>query len=108
MKPAGLATVAGRRRLFFINVWNVFVMSDVKEVVEILRSTLQLGRRADAFTPDTPLLGHVPEVDSMAVVAILTAIEDQYGITIDDDEMSAEVFATVGSLSRFVDAKLGR
>jgi acyl carrier protein len=83
-------------------------MSDVKEVVEILRSTLQLGRRADAFTPDTPLLGHVPEVDSMAVVAILTAIEDQYGITIDDDEMSAEVFATVGSLSRFVDAKLGR
>lgn len=83
-------------------------MHDVKEVVEILRSTLQLGRRADAFTAETLLLGHVPEVDSMAVVAILTAIEDQYGITIDDDEMSAEVFATVGSLGRFLDAKLGR
>lgn len=83
-------------------------MNDVKEVVEILRSTLQLGRRADGFTAQTELLGHVPEVDSMAVVAILTAIEDQYGITIDDDEMSAEVFATVGSLSRFLDNKLGR
>lgn len=83
-------------------------MSDVTEIVEILRSTLQLGPRADAFTADTPLLGHVPEVDSMAVVAILTAIEDQYGITIDDDEMSAEVFASVGSLGRFLDAKLGR
>ena len=83
-------------------------MSDVTEIVEILRSTLQLGSRADAFTADTALLGHVPEVDSMAVVAILTAIEDQYGITIDDDEMSAEVFASVGSLGRFLDAKLGR
>ncbi len=83
-------------------------MRDVKEVVEILRSTLQLGRRADSFTAETLLLGHVPEVDSMAVVAILTAIEDQYGITIDDDEMSAEVFTSVGSLSQFVDAKRGR
>ncbi|MEO8443858.1 MAG: phosphopantetheine-binding protein [Gammaproteobacteria bacterium] len=83
-------------------------MQDVKEIVEILRSTLQLGRRADNFKAETPLLGHVPEVDSMAVVAILTAIEDQYGISIDDDEMSAEVFATVGSLSKFVQAKLGQ
>jgi acyl carrier protein len=83
-------------------------MNNVSEVVEILRSTLQLGRRADAFTAQTPLLGHIPEVDSMAVVAILTAIEDQYGISIDDDEMSAEVFATVGSLSQFLDGKLGR
>lgn len=89
------------------NSWNISGMNDVKEVVDILRSTLQLGRRADSFTADTPLLGHVPEVDSMAVVAILTAIEDQYGISIDDDEMSAEVFATVGSLARFVDAKRG-
>lgn len=83
-------------------------MQDVKEMVEILRSTLQLGRRADSFTADTALLGHVPEVDSMAVVAILTAIEDQYGISIDDDEMSADIFATVGTLSQFVSAKTGR
>ncbi len=83
-------------------------MQDVKEMVEILRSTLQLGRRADSFTADTALLGHVPEVDSMAVVAILTAIEDQYGISIDDDEMSADIFATVGTLSQFVSAKIGR
>jgi acyl carrier protein len=83
-------------------------MQNVTEVVEILRSTLQLGRRADQFTADTPLLGAVPEIDSMAVVSILTAIEDHYGITIDDDEMSAEVFATVGSLGQFLDQKLKR
>lgn len=81
-------------------------MAEVREVVEILRSTLQLGSRADGFTGATPLLGHLPEMDSMAVVTILTAIEDHYGITIDDDEMSAEVFATVGTLSQFLDTKL--
>ncbi len=81
-------------------------MAELKEVVEILRSTLQLGNRADGFTAETPLLGHVPEMDSMAVVTILTAIEDHYGITIDDDEMSGEVFATVGTLCRFLDGKL--
>lgn len=83
-------------------------MADIREVVEILRSTLQLGSRADGFSTETPLLGHVPEMDSMAVVTILTAIEDHYGITIDDDEMSAEIFATVGTLGMFVDSKLGR
>ncbi len=48
----------------------------------------------------------MPEFDSMAVVAVVTAIEDEFGIVIDDDELSAEVFATVGSLSDFVGSKL--
>jgi acyl carrier protein len=42
----------------------------------------------------------------MAVVAILTALEDQFGITVDDDEVDAALFETVGSLVAFVDAKL--
>ncbi len=79
------------------------VFDDIKAM---LRETLQLGDRADAFNPSTPLFGSVPEFDSMAVVTIVTAIEDQFGVTVDDDEISAEVFATVGSLSSFVETKL--
>ncbi len=80
-------------------------MNEIAEVVDILRSTLQLGGRADAWNADTPLLGAVPEMDSMAVVAILTAMEERYGIVIDDDDVSAEIFATVGSLGRFLAAQ---
>ena len=79
------------------------VFDDIKAM---LRETLQLGSRADAFEPTTPLFGSVPEFDSMAVVAVVTAIEDQFGVTVEDDEISAEVFETVGALSNFVETKL--
>jgi acyl carrier protein len=81
-------------------------MSELPAVRDILRNTLQLGKRADSFNPSTPLLGHVAELDSMAVVAVLTAIEEHYGIAVDDGDLSAEVFATVGTLTTFVESKI--
>lgn len=81
-------------------------MSELPAVCDILRNTLQLGKRADAFNASTPLLGHVAELDSMAVVAVLTAIEEHYGIAVDDGDLSAEVFATVGTLTIFVESKM--
>ena len=74
--------------------------------MNILRDTLSLGDRAAALTTDTPLLGGLPEFDSMAVVTVVTMIEDELGVTIDDDDLSADVFATVGSLADFVSQKL--
>jgi acyl carrier protein len=81
-------------------------MSETQQIIGIIRSSLQLGTRADAFNADTPLLGDLPEFDSMAVVTILQAIEEHYGIVIADDEVSTEVFLTVGALARFVQDKL--
>jgi len=78
----------------------------MEEVIEVLAETLQLGERAASFTDSTPLLGSIPELDSMAVVSVLTALEDRYGFVIEDDEISAETFETVGSLHRFVQSKL--
>lgn len=81
-------------------------MSTEHEIKKILARTLQLGPRADSLEPTTPLLGAIPELDSMAVVSILTAIEDYYGFSVEDDEISADTFATLGSLTAFADAKL--
>ena len=78
----------------------------INEIREILRDALQLGSRADKLTATSPLLGAVPEFDSMAVVTVLTMVEDEFGITIDDDEVSGEVFETVGSLVGFVHRKV--
>ena len=47
-----------------------------------------------------------PEFNSMAVVAILTASEDEFGIAVDDDEVDAELFESIDSLTAFVDAEL--
>ncbi|NND69019.1 MAG: acyl carrier protein [Halioglobus sp.] len=77
------------------------------DVIAILQTTLGVPEGAIAPSPDTPVLGAIPEMDSMSVVGILATLEEQYGIMVDDDEIDAEVFATVGSLTAFVESKLG-
>jgi acyl carrier protein len=80
-------------------------MSTIDTVKTLLRDTLQLGARVDNFDRSTPLLGSIPELDSMAVVTVITAIEETFDVEVDDDEITAETFETVGSLTDFVDAK---
>ena len=77
------------------------------DLKKILAQTLQLGSRADLLSPGSPLLGALPEIDSMAVVSILISLEEHYGFTVEDDEISADTFATLGSLAAFVEQKLG-
>lgn len=77
------------------------------EVLRILDEVLSLGGRAMKFSADTPLLGAIPELDSMAVVTLITTLEDRFGIMVDDDEISGDTFATVGSVTDFVAGKLG-
>jgi acyl carrier protein len=81
-------------------------MSTLDSVKRVLRDTLQLGDRAERFDPSTPLLGSLPELDSMAVVGVIAALEEAFGFVVEDDEISAEAFETVGALSAFVDRKM--
>lgn len=81
-------------------------MSIYSEVIEVLQSVLQLDQEAVKLEPESGLLGEIPEFDSMAVVSVLTALEENYGFFVDDDEVDAETFETVGSLVRFVEQKL--
>ena len=77
-----------------------------KEVLRILDEVLSLNGRSVAFTRDTPLLGAIPELDSMAVVTLITTLEEQLGLVVDDDDIDGATFATVGSLTDFVSDKL--
>ncbi len=81
-------------------------MSALDEVKRLLGDTLQLGDRVKELTAETPLLGSLPELDSIAVVTVIAALEERFGITVDDDEITAETFETVGNLSAFVEQKL--
>lgn len=76
------------------------------EVRKVLADALQLGDRAKNMQAITPLLGNIPELDSMAVVTVIIALETQYGFVVDDDEISSETFETLGSLTQFVERKV--
>ena len=80
-------------------------MITLERLLTLLDHALSLNGRALAFTRETPLLGSVPELDSMAVVTVLTALEEQYGFSADDDEINGSTFATVGSVLDFVQSK---
>jgi acyl carrier protein len=81
----------------------VTVMDQVKAV---LGQTLQLGSRIERFDESSGLFGSIAEFDSMAVVTVVTALEERFGIVVEDDEITAEVFETVGSLTRYVEGKM--
>jgi acyl carrier protein len=81
-------------------------MQHLEEVRNILADVLALNDRKNGLEADSALLGSIPELDSMAVVNVLTALEEYFGFTIDDDEISATSFETLGSLTRFVEDKL--
>lgn len=81
-------------------------MDVMQEVVRMLDEVLSLNGRSASFTADTPLLGAIPELDSMAVVGLITGIEERFGVVVDDDDVDGNTFASVGSLTDFVQAKL--
>jgi acyl carrier protein len=76
------------------------------DVLQILDSVLSLQGRAAGWQRNAPLLGALPELDSMAVLGIITKLEEHFAFIIHDDELDSSVFATLGSLTDFVTAKL--
>lgn len=80
-------------------------MTITQAVLRVLDESLNLQGRSAGFTRQTALLGALPELDSMAVVGLITALEEQFGLVIDDDEINGALFASVGALVDFVSQK---
>ena len=77
-----------------------------QEVLKVLDEVLDLRGRSATMARESPLLGALPELDSIAVVAVITTLEERFEFTINDDELDASSFETVGSLTDFVTTKL--
>lgn len=77
-----------------------------QDVKDVLVDTLELDDQADRIDATTPLFGSLPELDSMAVLEVVLALEERFGIAIDDEDVTADVFESVATLTAFVDGKL--
>jgi acyl carrier protein len=78
-----------------------------EDVKEVLVETLGIQDRAATLTPSTELLGSLPELDSMAVLEVVEALEAKFGLEVDDAELTGEVFETLGGLTDFVASRRG-
>lgn len=81
-------------------------MDLVGDVKRVLDEVLSLGGRTSSYTRETQLLGAVPQLDSMAVVTLISTIEERFSIVVDDEDIDSDTFATVGSLADFVRSKI--
>ena len=78
-------------------------MDHTAELVrQVLTDILNLGARGDTMALASPLLGSLPELDSMAVVNVITALEDRFGISIDYEDINARTFASLGTLASMI------
>jgi acyl carrier protein len=97
---------SGDRAGSFTHSWIHGVIVYIDDVKRILADVLSLGDAASSLTEQSPLLGSIPELDSMAVVNLIGALEEHFGFFVDDDEISASTFETLGSLTAFVEQKM--
>lgn len=77
-----------------------------KEVRQVVSQTLGIEVRAESLTPTTQLMDSLPEFDSMAVLNVILAIEKHFGVTIEDEEVTGDLFETLGTLTAFVEQKV--
>ena len=60
-----------------------------------------------AIGDDTPLTDGGLGLDSLAIIDLLVAIEEQLGVTIAEDDITREHFETAARLLRLLEARLG-
>ena len=81
-------------------------MNVLPDVLRVLDDVLSLKGRTATFDANTPLLGALPELDSMAVVSLLSGLEEHFGVVFHDDQLQGSAFATVGALAELVSQTL--
>lgn len=77
-----------------------------KQLMNIIDEALVLNGRTKLWRNQTRLYNNIPELDAMSVVNILLAIEINFGVFIDYGDFNAEVFATIESLTVYVNQQL--
>ncbi len=83
-------------------------MTVLESVLRIIDRELNLNGKALDFTEDTKLRGSLPQLDSMAIVSVITTLEEQLGFEFPEDQLDGAIFESVGSLVDCVTRLLSR
>jgi len=73
---------------------------------EFVLNQFPLARKR-ALADGDPLLSH-GILDSLGILEVVAFVEREFGITVEDEELVPESFASIASIAQFVDGKLAR
>ena len=78
-----------------------------KKIKQLLGSELKVNASVIATsTSRTPLLGRGVGLDSVETMALVLSIEEEFGISVPDTDMTVTLFETIGSLAAYIAQKL--
>ena len=79
-----------------------------QKIKEILIRELEIDPAfVQGVDAKTPLLGRGIGLDSMETLTLVTGIEQEFGVQVEDDELTTGLFQSLGTLTEFVVQKLG-
>jgi acyl carrier protein len=83
-----------------------FERREILSRVQSLLVRLRLVPADESLSDDVGLLGQGIGLDSIEVLRVVVALEEEFDLTIDDQSLRSEVFATIGALVRFIEERI--
>lgn len=75
-------------------------------IKRIIVEELELGDKVKHVTGETQLIDGGLNMDSINVLELISLIEEEFGITVRDEDMSVELLGNIASLSAYVRKQL--
>lgn len=75
-------------------------------VKRLIVKALDLQVKPEEIPDDEAIFGGGLGLDSIATLEIVFAMEDEFGLEVEDDELQADLFDSVEALSKYVKRKL--
>jgi acyl carrier protein len=83
--------------------WHAVAERIEERIKDLLAARLQIPAEVlTASDGGTSLLGRGIGLDSMEALTLANALEAEFGIAIPDDDLTVELFATIGSVADYV------
>ncbi|MDQ3974583.1 MAG: acyl carrier protein [Actinomycetota bacterium] len=79
-------------------------MSSQARIRDFIVDELRWNGARNQLTGDYPLIDN-DVLDSMGIFQVVTFVEDEYGIEVDDEDLVPDNFATLDAIARLVDGK---
>ncbi len=78
----------------------------VERIKELIIKTLELDVKSEDIEDDELLLGSHLGLDSVSTLIIIEALEEEFDIEVEDEELTPELFESVKSLAEYVEKKI--
>jgi len=78
----------------------------LERLLHLVAEEMDLGVGRGDIDPDVPLLEAGLNLDSLAVVELITLSEEEFGIDFGEEDLTIESFASLRALAGVIDSRL--